>query len=215
MTDGADTIIRGNQTGGEALWGAPSYSGIQKRLLDLICGAILAIIALPLVLYAALYIKCVSKGSALFKQERIGHEGKKFLVLKLRTMYENAQGSLDQISRDDVRIIPGGRFLRKTRIDEVPQLWNVLRGEMSLVGPRPRPEEVDHKWCQADPKYLERRRVKPGITGPAQLTGRSDTPEEMRRAGALERNYIQNWSLWRDLKILLVTGLVILQAKGV
>lgn len=175
----------------------------QKRLFDLVFGTLLSIPALPVVLCAAAFIKCVSKGPVVFKQKRIGHEGKEITVFKLRTMKEGAEEK-----------IPGGSFLRSTHFDELLQLWNVFRGDMHLVGPRPRPEEIDQKWSQVDPKYLERRLVKPGITGPAQLTGRSVTPEEMRMASALERKYIREWKLKEDFKFLFLTTFEVFLAKG-
>ncbi len=201
MTDGIHVSLNGNRTAEATRQGLLSYDA-QKRLFDLVFGALLTIPALPVVLCAAAHIKCVSKGPVFYKQKRIGLGGKEITVLKLRTMKVGTEEK-----------IPGGDFLRSTHFDELPQLWNVFRGDMHLVGPRPRLEKIDHDWFLADGEYGERRRVKPGITGPA-FSERSGTPEEMRKIASLEREYIRNWSIGRDLKILFLTIPEVLLAKG-
>jgi len=113
---------------------------------------------------------------------------------------------------DKERIIPGGEFIRSIHLDELPQLWNVLSGDMSLVGPRPRLEETDNEWSLIIPDYLKRRLVKPGITGPAQLIGRSSTLEKKNHVAMLEKNYIENWIIRQDFTILVRTIPVVLRS---
>ena len=192
----------------------PTYE-LKKRMLDLVFCCLLILLTFPIALVISAYIKLVSDGPAIFRQVRIGRKGVPFIAHKFRSMHEDAEGSLDTIFDDDERIIPGGRFLRATHLDELPQLWNVLRGEMSLVGPRPRPPEVDHEWICVDHMYLNRRLVRPGITGPAQLSGRSVSREEKREAILLEHDYVHNWSPWRDIAILAMTVPEVLSRKGV
>ncbi|MHB1163154.1 MAG: sugar transferase [Minisyncoccota bacterium] len=192
-----------------------SYN-IQKRLFDLVFGSLLALLALPVVLCIVFYIKCVSRGPVIFKQSRVGRGGSVFIAYKFRSMHVEAEGPLDEIVEGDERIIPGGRFLRSMHLDELPQLWNVLvKADMSLVGPRPRPEEIDHEWLKIDHCYLERRLVKPGITGPAQLGGRALTPEDKKKTVALENGYVSNWNIWRDFAILFLTVPRVLSRRGV
>jgi len=207
---------------------------VLKRLLD-IAGAIagLALFS-PLLLLAAILIKATSRGPILFKQKRLGYRGEHFTFLKMRTMYHNCEnrihqeyvkhliqgknGAINNGSEDaplykiknDPRITPVGRFLRKTSLDELPQFWNVLVGEMSLVGPRPPiPYEVEayQKWHRR--RFSE---VKPGITGLWQVSGRNKTTfDEMVR---LDLSYIKNWSLALDVKILLKTVKVMILPDG-
>lgn len=195
----------------------PNWSSyeVQKRLFDLVFGSLLLLLSLPVMLCIAGFIGVVSRRPIIFTQKRIGLAGAVFVVYKFRSMHEAAGGPFDQIVEDDERIITGGKFLRSTHLDELPQLWNVLTGEMSLVGPRPRVVEVDREWSMLDRSYLERRLVRPGITGPAQLGGRSHTQEEKRKTVRLEREYIRNWSVWLDFVILLLTIPAVLFRKGV
>ncbi|RME04816.1 MAG: sugar transferase [Planctomycetota bacterium] len=205
---------------------------LAKRSMDLI-GALVGVILLsPLFLVIAVLIKATSKGPVFFKQKRVGKGGKCFWVYKFRTMYTNSDASLhkeymakliqgqevSQTSRegekinkmvDDPRITKVGRFLRRTSLDELPQLFNVLRGEMSLVGPRPPiPYEVE----LYQPWHLKRLEVLPGITGMWQVSGRATTNfEEMV---LLDIYYIENWSFWLDLWILLKTPYAVIAGKG-
>lgn len=183
-----------------------------KSVIDYVGAAVGLILLSPLLLIIALLIKMTSPGPVFFYQERCGLNGRHFLVRKFRTMYEDAEGKRKQLEednemdgpvfkiRDDPRITPVGRFLRKTSLDELPQLINVLRGEMSLVGPRPPiPEEVDQY------QLWQRRRLsmKPGITCIWQVSGRNDISFENWMNMDLE--YIDNWSLLLDFKLLLLT----------
>jgi len=207
---------------------------IVKRTIDIVGGGLILLVLAPVLAAIALAIKLASEGPVIFEQERIGQFGKSFKFLKFRTMHTNND---PKIHRDyvqsfiagktengtkneaepvvykitnDPRVTPIGRFLRHTSLDEFPQLWNVLRGEMSLVGPRPpvRYEfEVYDVWHRR--RVLE---VKPGITGLWQVSGRSRTCfDDMVR---LDLRYSQSWSLWLDLKILLATPLAIIAGDG-
>jgi exopolysaccharide biosynthesis polyprenyl glycosylphosphotransferase len=192
-----------------------------KRIMDIVISAALLAILLPFMAFFGLLIKLTSKGPMLYRQVRCGLYGRKFFLYKFRSMRQGADDVLWEIRhlnemdgpvfkmRNDPRVTPLGRFLRKSSIDEIPQFWNVLRGEMSLVGPRaPLPEEVKEysRW--------QRRRlsVKPGITCLWQISGRNeiDFHEWMK----LDLHYIDNWSLLLDLKILLRTFPVVLIGKG-
>jgi lipopolysaccharide/colanic/teichoic acid biosynthesis glycosyltransferase len=183
-------------------------------------------LALPLVAGAALCIKLVSGGSVLYRQEREGEGGRSLHILKLRTMHSNAEAHLTRVLaspqvraewarhfklRKDPRILPGvGRFLRRTSLDELPQLWSVLKGEMSLVGPRPFPR---YHLEGFGPRFRAlRNRVKPGLTGLWQVSDRADGDLEVQEA--LDTYYIRNWSLWLDLYILARTVRAVLFPKG-
>jgi exopolysaccharide biosynthesis polyprenyl glycosylphosphotransferase len=183
-----------------------------KRLMDRVASAVLLIFLSPLLLVVALMIKLSSKGLVLYHQERIGLDGRKFTIHKFRTMISEAEEGTGPVmcKSDDERITGVGRFLRKYSVDELPQLINVLKGEMSLVGPRPeRPVFVDD-FKDKIPKYMLRHKVKSGITGWAQVHGlRQDTPIDKRLD--YDFYYIQNWSLTLDVKILwrtLVKGFI-------
>lgn len=203
---------------------------LAKRAIDVVASLILLLFLSPVLALAALTIKLTSKGPVIFRQERIGQFGKPFSFLKFRSMYLNnnpaihkdyvtkliaqnagpaQQGTIYKITNDP-RVTLVGRLLRKTSVDELPQLWNVLRGDMSLVGPRPPlPYEME---CYA---VWHRRRVleaRPGITGLWQVTGRSRTSfNEMVR---LDLRYVRQWSVWLDLKILLHTPKAVLMGQG-
>ena len=177
-----------------------------KRAIDIaISSAALFVLAIPLAIVAAL-VKVTSRGSVFYQQERMGLDGKSFTILKFRSMEENAERHTGPVWTvpDDPRVTPLGKFLRKSNLDELPQLWNVLRGDMSIVGPRPeRPifvEQFKHKI----PQYMLRHKVKAGLTGWAQVNGwRGNTPLEKRIEYDLY--YIENWSVRLDLKIMWLT----------
>lgn len=185
----------------------------QKRAFDLFFGSLLLLLALPVMLCIAIWIKTVSRGPIFFKQERVGH-GIIFTVYKFRSMHWGAGGPLDEIEANDKRIITGGELLRRTHIDELAQLFNVLMGDMSLVGPRPRVPEIDEQWVRDVPNYLDRYKMKTGLTGEAQLYGRSKTLTEKMEALTLDLAYISNWSLWRDFVILFKTAPKVLYGRG-
>lgn len=179
---------------------------ICKRLFDIIASTILLITLLPLILLIVIAVKFESKGPALFKQDRVGLNGKIFVIFKFRSMLDGAinMGSGICVVEKDPRITRVGSILRKLSLDELPQLLNVLKGEMSLVGPRPTlPYQVE----RYDEKQRLRLLMKPGITGWAQVNGRNKLtwPEKI----SLDIWYVENWTLWLDMKILLKTILVV------
>ena len=162
------------------------------------------VVCSPLMLFAAIGTKLSSPGPVLFRQERIGKDKKPFYMLKFRSMRLNDRSDSAWTQKGDPRRTPFGAFMRRYSIDELPQLFNVLRGDMSLVGPRPEiPKYVDH-FKYSIPLYMVRHQVRPGITGWAQVNGlRGDTSIESRVEYDLF--YIENWSLLFDIKILLMT----------
>lgn len=191
------------------------WSRVMKRLEDLILASIILALAFPLMLFVAALIRLTSPGPVLFRQRRLGFNNNAFTLFKFRTMREETEAAettevLPQARKDDPRITPVGRILRRTSLDELPQLFNVLRGEMSLVGPRPHAIAHNREYAQMLDGYLSRHRVKPGMTGWAQvngLRGETDTLDKMRRRVEHDLYYIGHWSLWLDLKILAMTAL--------
>lgn len=174
-----------------------------KRVMDRVSSTLLILLLSPFLLIVALMIKLNSKGPVLYHQERVGLDGRKFTIHKFRTMITEAEKGTGPVmcKPDDERITGVGRFLRKYSIDELPQLLNVLKGEMSLVGPRPERPDFVKDFKEKIPKYMLRHKVKSGITGWAQVHGlRQDTPIDKRLD--YDFYYIQNWSLTLDLKIL-------------
>ena len=179
---------------------------IIKRIVD-VCGAVFGMaLTSPLMLLAALLIKLTSPGPVIFRQERVGLHNKPFYMYKFRTMERQVPGEEKKAwtVRNDPRVTPVGRFLRRTSLDELPQLFNILRGNMSLVGPRPeRPLFVD-KFKEEIPRYMVKHQVRPGLTGWAQVNGlRGDT--SIRKRIEYDIYYIENWTVWFDLKIILMT----------
>ncbi|MEK7249874.1 MAG: undecaprenyl-phosphate glucose phosphotransferase [Bacteroidota bacterium] len=193
-----------------------SWGRITKRVFDFAISATLLFLLSPLWLLIMVLVKLSSPGPIFFKQERVGMDGRKFTMYKFRSMRVNAEQQTGPVwtSKHDLRRTPIGVLLRKTSMDELPQLFNVLKGEMSLVGPRPeRPYFVD-QFKHLVPKYLDRHRVKTGVTGWAQVNGlRGDTSLEERIKYDLY--YIENWSLAFDIKILLRTIRAALSTKEV
>ncbi|MBM3381623.1 MAG: undecaprenyl-phosphate glucose phosphotransferase [Betaproteobacteria bacterium] len=185
-----------------------SYGRILKRGFDLVFSAFALLLLSPVFAACALAVRISSPGPIFYKQERMGLDGKTFNCLKFRGMRVDAESSSGPVwaSKNDSRVTRVGAFLRKTSLDEIPQFWNVLRGEMSVVGPRPeRPFFVD-QFRHNLPGYMLRHKVKAGITGWAQINGwRGNTSLEKRIECDLW--YIQNWSLWLDLKICVLTPL--------
>jgi len=174
-----------------------------KGVMDRVASALFLSVFSPFLLLAVLLVKLTSKGPVLYRQERVGLDGHKFTILKFRTMIPDAEAETGPVmcKPDDERITKIGRFLRKYSIDELPQLINVLKGEMSLVGPRPERPEFVSDFREKIPKYMLRHKVKSGITGWAQVHGlRQDTPIDKRLD--YDFYYIQNWSFALDLKIL-------------
>jgi Undecaprenyl-phosphate glucose phosphotransferase len=184
---------------------------IQKRLFDLVFAAGALILATPLFLLVALLIKLDSPGPIFFVQRRYGFNQQPFRIIKFRSMRTLDDGAVIRQARpDDPRLTRIGRWLRRWNIDEIPQLFNVLTGDMSLVGPRPHALSHDREYEQRISRYARRHNVKPGITGWAQIhgyRGETDTEEKMRKRVEYDLYYIDNWSLWLDLKIMARTVL--------
>jgi putative colanic acid biosynthesis UDP-glucose lipid carrier transferase len=184
-------------------------SAALKRIEDIFLSlSILMVIALPMVVITAI-IKCTSRGPVLFKQDRYGLDGKKIKVWKFRSMTvaENAD-KVVQATKGDVRITPFGAFLRRTSLDELPQFFNALKGDMSVVGPRPHAVAHNEEYRKQVDYYMLRHKVKPGITGWAQVNGwrgETDTIDKMEMRIQFDLEYIRNWSLWLDFKIVLFT----------
>ena len=190
-----------------------------KAIFDRVGSFLLLLLVLPLFLFLALLVKLSGPGPVLFHQKRHGIGGDAIDILKFRSMrvHDEPDGEVIQASRDDDRITTIGRFLRRTSLDELPQLINVLRGEMSLVGPRPHAIEHNESFKSRIPKYMLRHKVKPGITGWAQVNGfRGITDTEEKMVLRIEHDlwYIQNWSLWLDIKILLQTPLAMIHRNA-
>lgn len=187
---------------------------VLKRAMDVVIASLMLLgLGLPM-LVIAWAVRRGSPGPVLFKQIRYGQDGKPIAILKFRSMRLHApeQGTIQQATRGDARITRLGSFLRRTSLDELPQLFNVLGGSMSLVGPRPHAAEHNEIYRQQIRGYMLRHSVKPGITGWAQvngLRGETDTLEKMMRRVDHDRYYIKHWSLWLDVTILLRTALVV------
>src|SRR3990172_4476350 len=209
-----------NASGLESWNRAEFFLDRAKRGMDLIIASSLLILCLPLFLLLATIIKLDSPGPVLFRQTRVGREGRLFEIIKFRTMFCRGENTLDTILRgqrnqklswakyqklwDDPRLTRIGRILRRLSLDELPQLWNVVKGEMSLVGPRPERSFFVQQFKTMIPQYMLRHKVKSGMTGWAQVNGlRGNTSLETRIEYDLY--YIQNWSLALDLKILFLT----------
>ncbi len=193
------------------------YQRIIKKSIDIIISVLGLIIMMPVCLFIGILIKIESKGPVIYSQVRIGQYRNKFKLLKFRTMLNDSEIETGPVwaKKNDPRITKVGRILRKIRLDEIPQLVNVIRGEMSLVGPRPeRPYFVD-KLCEEYPYYVRRLSVKPGITGWAQVVGSYDsTIENVKNKLKLDFFYIENISLILDIKILLLTIWSIFKLEG-
>lgn len=181
---------------------------IIKRLMDIGVSAIGLLIISPVLLICAIAIKLDDGGSVLFRQNRVTVFGKIFTIYKFRTMIENADQHL--VTDHDSRITKVGAVLRKYRLDELPQLFNILRGDMSLVGPRPEMTEYVYVYSEALPEFRYRHRVKAGLTGYAQITGKYNTSSKDKLI--MDLMYIENFSIWNDIKLIFQTVLVLLRA---
>lgn len=185
------------------------WGGIIKNMEDYVLGAALLAVSSPILLVIAVAIKLQSRGPVLFAQKRHGFNNAVFKIYKFRTMTVAEDGEeIIQAQKDDPRFTPLGKFLRRYSLDELPQLFNVIRGEMSLVGPRPHALAHNHQYARTIENYSGRHKVKPGITGWAQVNGyRGETSENemMEQRVRYDLAYVDNWSLWFDLKILVLT----------
>jgi Undecaprenyl-phosphate glucose phosphotransferase len=181
-----------------------------KALEDRVLALVILFLISPLLLVIALGVKASSPGPVLFKQRRLGWDGKPIKVYKFRTMvvHQEHSGQVTQATKDDPRVTRFGAFLRRTSLDELPQFFNVLQGNMSIVGPRPHAVEHNDQYKDLVDDYMLRHKVKPGITGWAQVSGwrgETDTLEKMQKRVEYDLYYIENWSLWFDLRIILLT----------
>ena len=187
---------------------------VMKRLFDIAFSALVLLALLPLFPIMALIIKMQSKGPVFFKQMRTGLNGDSFMCYKFRSMHVNADADRVQATKHDPRKFPFGEFMRKTNLDELPQFFNVLKGDMSVVGPRPHMIFHTEKYSALIDKYMVRHFSKPGITGYAQVTGfRGETEELWQMEGRIRKDiwYIENWSMWLDIKIIFMTALSIVR----
>ena len=186
-----------------------SVTGWLKRIEDLVLSSLLIVLLSVPMLFIALAIKISSRGPVIFKQYRYGLDGKKFLVFKFRSMTTADNGPVvQQATRNDARITPLGKFLRRTSLDELPQIFNVFHGTMSLVGPRPHAVAHNEEYRKLIKGYMLRHKVKPGITGWAQINGfrgETDTLDKMKGRIEYDLDYIHRWSIWLDIKILFLT----------
>lgn len=184
-----------------------------KQFFDFFCSLVLFIITIPIVFLAVLFIKLESKGPAFYKQERVGLMGKHIVVTKLRSMYVDAEkAGAKWATKNDPRVTKVGHFLRKTRIDELPQLLSVLKGDMSLIGPRPERPEFTEKFSHEYPGFEQRLRIKPGLSGYAQVHGGYDIdPGEKAK---LDCYYIDHIGLRIDVHIFVQTVKTVITGEG-
>ena len=182
-----------------------------KRTIDIVCALILVIVSSPIMLITAIIIKLYDKGPVLYKQVRCTRDMKEFKILKFRSMRTDAEkdGVARLASKNDSRITPIGKFIRKVRIDELPQLFNILKGEMSFIGPRPERPEIIKQYQEEMPEFTFRTKVKAGLAGYAQVYGKyNTTPYDKLK---LDLFYIENYSVWLDLKLMLLTLKILFQ----
>jgi putative colanic acid biosynthesis UDP-glucose lipid carrier transferase len=189
--------------------------GLRKRIVDVALSVLALLFAGPVMLVIAGAVKLTSRGPVLFRQRRYGLRGEEIFIYKFRSMTVCEDGpAITQATRNDCRTTTVGRFLRRTSLDELPQVLNVLEGKMSFVGPRPHAVAHNEQYRKLISGYMIRHKVRPGITGWAQvngLRGETDTLDKMRRRIEYDIDYLNNWSLWLDLKILLRTAVLVLR----
>lgn len=195
----------------------PAWQEKVKAIIDRVASFFALLILFPLMVALAFIIKCSSKGPVFFRQERIGKYGKPFILYKFRTMRPDAEASGPALSsKDDNRVTPIGRFMRKTRLDELPNFYNVLRGDMSLVGPRPERQFYIDQIVKKAPHYLHLQKVKPGITSWGQVKyGYAENVDQMIERLKYDLLYLENMSLLVDFRIILYTLITVVRGRGV
>lgn len=232
---GDAAVLRTNQ--GVSPWeeDISPFAATARRLLNVICALVALIIAFPVMVVVALLVRLTSPGPILYTQPRVGldrrgdpvsaeiasrravdHGGRLFRIYKFRTMHVEQDGATQQwATQQDPRVTTVGRYLRRYRLDELPQLWNVLIGDMNLVGPRPEQPRIFAELREQIPDYRVRQRVLPGITGLAQINQHYDSClDDVKRKVNFDLEYINNESAWQDLKILLATLPAVVWKRG-
>lgn len=187
---------------------------IIKRIMDVVIAFLILLVTSPIMLVSAIIIKCYDKGPVFYKQTRCTRDGKEFSIYKFRSMVVNAEsdGVAKLASQNDERITPYGKFIRAVRIDELPQLLNILKGDMSFVGPRPERPEIIKEYESEMPEFVFRMRVKAGLTGFAQVYGKyNTTPYDKLK---LDMFYIENYSLWMDIRLIIMTVKTLLKKEA-
>ena len=185
-----------------------------KRTIDIVCSILLLIIACPFMLLTALLIKCYDRGPVFYKQVRCTRDARRFSIIKFRSMRVDAEkdGVARLAARHDDRITPIGRFIRAVRIDELPQLFNILKGDMSFIGPRPERPEIIEQYMREMPEFAFRMKVKAGLAGYAQVYGKyNTTPYDKLK---LDLTYVENYSVWLDLKLMLLTLKILIKPES-
>ncbi len=209
MPEPITMVMVGAGGGGVLLEVARRQFRMFKEILDLIGGGISAMVFFPVIVLCAIMIKIADpEGPVLYRQVRVGLNGRLFTIYKLRTMYVDAEahGRIQRAGEDDPRVIPVCRWMRCSHVDELPQIFNILRGEMSLVGPRPERPELFEDLCRDLPNFEHRLAVKPGLTGLAQIQNGYDTDlDSIRRKLEMDLKYISNMSLVNEFKLLFAT----------
>lgn len=192
----------------------PKSKLVGKRICDVVFGVIFGIISLPIIFIFAILIKLNSKGPVFFKQKRVGYLGKPITIVKLRSMRNDAEKKTGAVwaKKNDPRVTSVGRFMRKTRVDELPQFWSIVKGDMSLVGPRPERFVLTQEFYEKWPEFSQRLRIVPGLTGYAQVHGGYDL--EPNEKCKLDNYYIEHYSLGFDFKITLETIRIIFTGDG-
>jgi putative colanic acid biosynthesis UDP-glucose lipid carrier transferase len=193
-------------------------NGFVKRASDLVLSTLILLLISPLLLLLATGVKLSSPGPIIFKQRRYGLDGQDIVVYKFRSMTVCEDGgNVEQAKRNDKRVTPFGAFIRKTSLDELPQFINVLQGRMSIVGPRPHAIAHNEEYRKLVKGYMIRHKVKPGITGWAQVNGfrgETDTIEKMQMRIDFDLDYLRQWTMWLDIKIIIGTILLIIMDRS-
>lgn len=187
-----------------------------KRIFDLFGATVLLVVLSPILLLISFVVRTTSSGPIIFRQERMGFCETGFTIFKFRTMIDGSSKPFDAVVMNDPRVTKIGGFLRSTHLDELPQLWNIFRGDMSLVGPRPNSIDISKLYADKIPGYRDRFKVRPGLTGPVQIRGRKSALRKgVRGILFLELRYIQNQGFLLDLWILYNTLSVVFRKKGI